>query len=95
MVDKYAYAGGKLTLRRSNVLLPQNLEVIQETTITGKVAAPFKTVSFASLDGQKIPERAVDYPKVPVATTWDVFPFLAIAKKMLAGSAPMLCEKLK
>lgn len=95
VVDHYAYTNGKLTLRRNTVLLLENLEVVQETAIGGGKAAPFKVVSFATLDGQKAPERAVDYPKVPVATSWEVLPFLAISKKLLGGSVPFLCEKLK
>jgi hypothetical protein len=94
VVDKYAYAGGRLTLRRINLLVQQNLEVVQETTASGATAAPFRTVSAATLDGQKASAENVTYPAVPVRTNWKDFPFLAVSKKMDASSTPVLCEKV-
>lgn len=92
--EKYTYVGGKLTLRRTNLLVQQNLEVIQETTIRGSKAEPFRIVSAATLDGKKASGENVDYPAVPVQTNLKDFPFLKVSKKMDASSTPVLCEKV-
>jgi hypothetical protein len=94
VVDKYAYADGKMTLRRTNLLVQQNLEVIQETTIRGAAAAPLRIASAATLDGQKASTENVTYPDVPVRSNWKDFPFLSVSKKMNASATPVLCEKV-
>ncbi len=94
VIDKYAYAGGRLTLRRTSLLVLQDLEVIQETTIRGSTAAPFRIVSAATLDGKKASGENADYPPVAVQTNLKDFPFLKVSKKMDASSTPVLCEKV-
>ena len=94
VIEKYAYAGGKLTLRRTNLLVLQNLEVIQETTIRGSTAEPFRIVSAATLDGKKATGENAAYPEVPVRTSLKDFAFLNVSKKMDASSTSVLCEKV-
>lgn len=94
VMDKYGYTDGKLMLRRTNLLLLEDLEVVQETTITGAAAAPFRVISAKTLDGEKTARAPRAYPEVPVRTSWTAFPFLTVAKKMEATGAPELCEKV-
>lgn len=94
VMDKYGYTDGKLMLRRTNLLVLEGLEVVQETTITGAAAAPFRTVSAKTLDGEKTARAPSTYPEVPVRTGWTAFPFLAVARKMEAAGARELCEKV-
>lgn len=94
VMDKYAYTGGKLILQRTNLLLLQGLEAVQEATITGSVAAPFRVVSLTTLDGAKTARADVTYPKVPVRTSWKAFAFLDVARKIEAAAVPELCGKV-
>lgn len=94
VMDKYAYTDAKLILRRTNLLLTEGLEVVQETTIAGAAAAALRVVSAKTLDGEKTTRAPRAYPDVPVRATWKAFPFLDIARKMNAAGAPELCEKV-
>ena len=94
VMDKYSYTGAKLGLRRTNLLLREGLEVVQETTITGKSAAPLRVISMTTLDGSKTARTDVVYPEVPVRTTWKAFGFLDVAKKLEVAAAPEVCDKV-
>ena len=94
VMDKYIYTGAKLVLQRTNLLLQQGLEVLQETTISGAAAAPFRIVSSTTLDGQKASRPDVAYPDVPVRTSWTAFAFLEVARKLEAAAALELCDKV-
>lgn len=94
VMDKYGYADGKLILRRTNLLLLEGLEVVQETAVSGATVAPFRIVSAKTLDGEKTTRAPRAYPDVPVRTGWKAFAFLDVAKKMEAAGAPELCEKV-
>ena len=94
VMDKYSYTNGKLGLRRTNVLVQEGLEIVQETTITGAVAAPFRVVSATTLDGKDVTRTDVSYPEVPVRTSLKAFAFLDVARKMNSTGAHELCEKV-
>lgn len=94
VMDKYGYTAGKMVLNRTNLLLLEGLEVVQETTITGAKAAPLKVVSSTNIDGSKDARTARSYPDVPVRTSWKAFAFLDVARKLEAAGGPELCDKV-
>lgn len=91
VMDKYSYTDGKLILRRTNLLLLEGLEIMQEATIGG---AALRVVSAKTLDGENTTRAPKAYPDVPVRTTWKAFPFLDVARKREAVGTPELCEKV-
>lgn len=94
VMDRYAYTDGRLTLRRTNLLLLEGLEVVQETAIVGANAAAFRVVSAKTLDGEETARQPRAYPDVPVRTAWKAFPFLDVARKLESAAVPEVCERV-
>lgn len=96
VIDKYTESGNELRLRRANLLAQQNLEIIEETTISDGKGKPFSLVRVTTLDGRKAqaPPK-LDLPSVPVRTTLSSMPFIEVLSEMRSRSMAKLCKQLQ
>lgn len=95
VVDQYTPQDGSTDLRRANLLAQDNRQVIQEATIRGGKADPFRLISVSTLDGKKAePSPNADLPDVPVQTSLDAFPFVRLVVELRNQSVGQLCKKL-
>jgi len=82
VIDKYTSTPDGMILKRANLLAQENLQIIQQSIITGSSVSPFKTESITTLDGKKAKVDKVDYPEVPVRATPSKFPFMGLVKQL-------------
>jgi hypothetical protein len=91
VIDKYTSTISGMALKRANLLAQENLQIIQQSTITGSNASSFRTESITTLDGKKAKASKVDYPEVPVRTNPSKFPFMGLVKQL--GHTAKVCGK--
>ena len=95
VVDKYTPKDGVVVLRRATLLAQENLQVIQEATIRGGKAGPFRLMSVGTLDGKSAElSPNADLPDVPVQTNLDAVPFVRLVVELRRQSAGQICKKL-
>ncbi len=96
-VDQYTPSGNEILLRRANLLVQPQLEVIETTTIRGGKWNPFRIVHVETLAGKKAqaPSDLADYmPGVPVITDLSSPRFMRIVTEMRRRSVAKLCKSL-
>lgn len=91
VIDKYTSTPDGMILKRANLLAQENLQIIQNSTIKGSKASPFKMESITTLDGKKAKASNVDYPEVPVMTNPSKLPFMGLVKQL--GHTAKVCGK--
>jgi hypothetical protein len=92
VIDKYTPSNGDLLLRRANLIVQVNLQVIQESVIhEGKVGV-FRTVSVTTLDGKKAELSNADLPDVPAKTDLTRQPFVRVVAEMRSRAVAKLCK---
>jgi hypothetical protein len=91
VIDKYTANSGGMAIKRATLLEEDNLQIIQQATIKGSKASPFRTESVTTLDGKKAKASKVDYPEVPVMTNPSKFPFMVLVKQL--GHTAKVCGK--
>lgn len=95
VVDKYTPKGSGAVLRRAYLLAQENRQVIQEATILGGKAGPFRMISVSTLDGKTANlSPNADLPKVPVQTNLDAVPLVQLVIELRRQSAGLLCKKV-
>jgi hypothetical protein len=93
VIDKYTPSDVDVLLRRANLLVQENLQIIQETVIHGGKADAFHLVSVTTLDGKKAELPAnIDFPSVPVKSDLLATPFMRVISEMRRRSAGKLCN---
>lgn len=93
VIDKYTPSGAEILLRRANLLIQRQLQVIQDTTIRQGKAEPFRLVSIKTFDGENTDASNIDFPSVPVRTNLTATPFVAVVAEMRSRSLTTLCKK--
>ncbi len=88
----YQVEPGGLTLRRANLLAQQNLQIVEETSIQGGKAKPFRLLSTTTLDGKKAAASTVDLPDVSVRTSFFGTPLLEVVSETERQSVSKLCK---
>ena len=96
-VDQYKLSENGILLRRANLLVQPQLEVIETTIVRGGKWKPFHIVHVTTLDGKKAraPSNLGDYmPSVPVPVITDLpgTPFMKIVVEMRRRSVDKLCK---
>lgn len=93
VIDKYTLSDTAIHLRRANVFVQQQVEVVQDAMIRHGKASPFRIVNVASTDPKREADTvALDYPDMPVVTDLYATPYVAIADEMRTRSLTRLCR---
>lgn len=96
VVDKYTPSPKGMILRRANLLAQQNIQIIEETTILGGKAQPFRIINATTLDGKaKANPSNIDLPAVPVLANISRLPFLQVADEIQRRSVEKLCRTFR
>ena len=92
VIDKYTPSNGDLLLKRANLMVQPNLQIIQEATIHDGKASAFRVVSVTTLDGKKAELSNVDFPAIPQITDLVVQPFVRVVAEMRSRAVAKLCK---
>ena len=92
VIDKYTPSNGDLLLKRANLIVQPNLQIIQEATIHDGKAGAFRVVSVTTLDGKNAGLSNVDLPALPPITNLAVQPFVRVVAEMRRRAVAKLCQ---
>jgi hypothetical protein len=92
VIDKYTPSNGDLLLKRANLMVQPNLQIIQEATIHDGKAGAFRVVSVTTLDGKKAELSNVDFPTIPQITDLVVQPFVRVVTELRSRTVAKLCK---
>lgn len=96
VIDRYTLTDTGTVLRRGNVFVGQQVEVVQEATIRNGRAGPFRVTKVASLQPKQKPDTVdLDYPGVPVVTDLNAAPYMTLVTSVRRGSMNSACTVRK